>query len=381
MASRKIAVLVGPGHGFNMGVLRGISQYAAATGPWEFLSQSPGLSFLAVREWTVDGVIVPLRSEEHAQIFRNRGVPTVNCSGALRDPGVPTVRPDDREAGRLGAQHLMERGFRNLAYCGFQEYDFSEIRRQGFEEAVQRAGLEPIVFRADPAIRNEWTWDRQQMDIARWLKTLPLPAGVMASMDERSWHVADACNRAGLRVPQDVAIVGVDNDQVRCEFTNPPLSSVAVSAERIGYESAAMLGRLMSGTAPPPGPVLVKPEGVVVRASSDTLVAGDEAVVRAFRFVHDHASDPGAFEEAVREAGAERRDLSERFRRCLGRTLEEELLRARVGRAERLLVETDLDLAQVAQASGFITLARLRDALRRRTGFGPSEYRDRHRLR
>ena len=173
MSLRKIAVMIGPGHGFNMGVLRGIARYASAHGPWEFLAQFPGLSILAVRDWKVDGVIVPLRSEEHAQVFRNRNVPVVNCSGALKDPGVPTVRPDDREAGRLGAEHLLERGFKHLAYCGFPEYDFSEVRRQGFEATVRKAGLEPIVYQADPAIRTEWTWDRQELDLAQWLKGCP----------------------------------------------------------------------------------------------------------------------------------------------------------------------------------------------------------------
>jgi LacI family transcriptional regulator len=381
MAVRKIAVMIGPGSGHNSGVMRGIIHYAVAHGPWEFYVQFPGLSIIAVRDWQVDGIIVPLRSEEHAQVFRNRGVPTVNCSGGLRDPGVPTVRPDDREAGRLGGEHLLDRGFRHFAFCGFPEFDFSEVRREGFEAAVRAAGYESATYVADPTIRTEWTWDSQENDIARWLRTLPRPVGIMASMDERAWHVAEACRRAGLRVPEDVAIVGVDNDELRCEFSNPPLSSVAVPAERIGYESAAMLDRLMDGQPTPAEPVRVRPQGVVVRRSSDVLAVDDVQVGSAFAFIRGHIGEPYKPGDVIREVGADRRDLQRRFRERLGRTLEEEILRARIQRAERILSETDLELVQVAGASGFRTTARLREALRRETGLGPTEYREKYRMR
>jgi LacI family transcriptional regulator len=381
MGPRKIAVMIGPGHGFNMGVLRGIARYAMANGPWEYYSEFPGWSVLAIRNLKVDGIIVPIRSEEQAQFIRDRGIPMVNCSAALKNPGVPTVRPDDRLAGRMAAEHLLERGFRNFAYCGFPEFDFSEVRRQGFQERLREAGIEATVFLPDTAIRAEWTWDRQENDIAQWLKTLPTPVGVMASMDERAWHVADACRRVGLRVPEDVAIVGVDNDEMRCEFTNPPLSSVAISAERIGYESAALLDRLMNGVPAPTEPVLVRPQGVVVRRSSDTLVIDDEAVIRAHQFIREYAANPFAAREVAREVGVERRDLDARFRRRLGRTLEEDILKARVGRATRMLSETDMELVDVAQAAGFRTVARLRDALRRETGLGPTEFHDKLRMK
>jgi LacI family transcriptional regulator len=193
--------------------------------------------------------------------------------------------------------------------------------------------------------------------------------------------VAEACRRVGLRVPEDVAIVGVDNDELRCEFTNPPLSSVAIPTERIGYEAAALLDRLMDGGQPPAAPVLVQPQGVVVRRSTDMLAVDDDQVARAFRFIRQHSGEPFAVRDILREVGAERRDLDARFRKALNRSLEEEILRSRLQQAERILSETDLELTQVARASGFGTLARLREALRRQTGLGPTEYRGKFRLR
>jgi LacI family transcriptional regulator len=381
MGLRKVAVMIGPGPGWNSGVLRGISHYAVAHGPWEFNVESPGLSLDTVREWKVDGIIVPLRNEEHAKVFRDRGVPTVNCSGALRDPGVPTVRPDDVAVGRLGASHLLERGLKHFGYAGFPFIDFSEQRRRGFEEAIRKAGFNPRVYEADPAVKADWTWDVQENDLARWLKGLPHPVGIMASMDERAWHVAEACRRVGLKVPEEVAILGVDNDELRCEFTTPPLSSVAIPTERVGFEAAALLDRLMDGADPPTHPVLVQPQGVVLRRSTDVVAVEDAEVARAFRFIRENVGRPYSAADVAHEVGAPRRRLDDQFRQALGRTLEEEIVRARLHRVQRILADTDMELAAVVEATGFRTVARLREALRQETGLGPTEYRQKFRLR
>jgi LacI family transcriptional regulator len=378
---RRIAVMMGAGSGYANGVMRGIAHYAIAYGPWEFYVQVPGLSIVAMREWQMDGVIVPLRNEEYARVFRDRGIPVVNCSGMLKNPGVPTVRVNDAAAGRIAAQHLLERGFTRFGFAGFPGFDFSDVRREGFEEVVRKAGHESFGYEADPSLRTEWTWDRQEEDLARWLATLPKPIGIMGCNDERAWHVAEACRRIGIKVPEEVAIIGVDNDELRCEFSSPPLSSVAVPTERFGYESAALLDRLMNGKPAPAEPILIQPQGVVVRKSSDILAVDDEELTRAFRCIRDHNGRPFDGRTIAREVGAKAEDLDRRFRERLGRTLDEEIRRARVERARRMLAETDLGLLHVAKAAGFGTPDRLRTALRRETGLAPAAYREKFRLR
>jgi LacI family transcriptional regulator len=381
MSRRRIAVMLDTGSGWSNGILRGIVHYALAHGPWEFYAQFPGLSILAVRDWNVDGVIMPLRTEEYVRLFRERHIPLVNCSGMLAGAVVPTVRVDDPAAGRLGAEHLVERGFRHFAFCGFAELNFSDVRGEGFTEVVRRAGFDVNAYAPEPALKKEWTWDRQELDIARWLATLPRPVGLMACSDERAWHVTEACRRIGLRVPEDVAVVGVDNDELRCEFSTPPISSVAVPTERIGYESAALLDRLMRGEPLPDGPVLIRPQGVVVRRSTDVVAVDDPDVVKAFHYIRDHASEPFDVNDLVKEVATPLEVLEERFCAHMGHTIEAEIQRARVRRAERILSDTDLGIPEAAQASGFRNPSHFSSAFRRVTGLTPNAYRQKYRMR
>ena len=381
MPTRRIAVMVGAGSGWGNGILRGIVHYAVAHGPWEFCVEFPGLSVVAVRDWQVDGIIVPVRGEEYARLFRERPVPVVNVCGIVGEPGLPTVRVDDMAAGRLGAEHLLERGFRHYAFCGFADFNFSDRRREGFGETVRKAGHDVSVYVHDPPLKTEWSWDRQEMDLARWVASLAGPVGIMASNDERAWHLTEACRRVGVRVPEEAAIIGVDNDELRCEFSSPPTSSVAVPAERIGFEAAAMLDRLIQGGPAPREPVLIRPQGVVARRSTDVVAVDDPEVVRAFHFIRDHAGEPFEVDDLVKEVGTPRQELEERFRTNLGHTVEAEIHRARVRRAERILSDTDLAIPAAAAASGFRSPAHFSSAFRRLTGLSPSEYRQRFRLR
>lgn len=381
MAMRKIAVMVAQGSGHTSGVMRGIAQYAVAHGPWEFTVQFPGLSLMAIREWKVDGVIVPVRSGEYSHVLRGRAFKVVNCSGMLKDAGVPTVRVNDAAVGRLAAEHLLERGFRQFGFVGFEPYDFSAARRESFAEAVRGAGGEFHPYEPDPALATEWTWERQEADLARWLGRLPKPAGVFAANDDRAWHVAEACRRIGLRSPEEVAILGVDNDDLRCEFSCPPLSSVAVPAERIGYEAAALLDRLMKGEPEPAGPVFIEPQGVAMRRSTDTLAVSDDDVRQAFRYIREHAGEPLKAVGVAEAVGVSVPTLARKFRDLLGRTLKEELQRTHLRRAERILAETDLALPKVAHAAGFKAPSRFHTLLRRETGLTPRAYREKFRMR
>lgn len=380
MAHRRVAVMVGAGSGHTNGILHGIIRYAVAHGPWDFAVQFPGLSIVAVRDWDVDGIIVPLGKEEYARVFRGRDVPVVNCSGVLAVPGVPTVRVADREVGRTAAQHLLDRGFARFGFVGFPEFDFSRLRRAGFEEVLRASGLECAEYVPDPALKNAWTWDAQELDLARWAASLERPVAVLACNDERAWHLAEACRRAGLRVPEEVAILGVDNDELRCEFTTPPLSSVAVPAARIGFEAAALLDRLMDGDVSPDATVFVHPQGVVARQSTNTLPAADDDVAAAFKFIADNAGDAIRPDDVAARVGSSVEALDGRFRAQLGRSLADEIRRARAQRAERILSETDLAMADVARASGFRTTRRFARAFRSETGLSPTDYRRRFRL-
>jgi LacI family transcriptional regulator len=213
-------------------------------------------------------------------------------------------------------------------------------------------------------------------EIGRWLLSLPRPVGVMACYDIRARHVLDACRRVGLAVPDQVAVIGVDNDEFLCNLAEPPLSSVAPDTRRTGYEAAALLDRLMSGRERPRGQaIFVEPLGVVARRSTDVLAVGDPDVSAAVRFIREHACQGIAVKDLLARVPLSRRVLEGRFRKLLGRTPHEEIARIRFERVRQLLRETRLPLEEVARRSGFRNAEYLSTAYRREFGTAPSVYR------
>ncbi len=215
--------------------------------------------------------------------------------------------------------------------------------------------------------------------LAGWLRSLPRPVGLMACNDDRGRQVLQACAAAGLRVPEEVAVVGVDDDALLCELSDPPLSSVALDLEGAGYRAAELLEGLMAGRVRGRRVVTVDPVRVVSRRSSDVLVMDDSVVARALRFIRDHANRPMGIDAVVERAGVSRRTLERRFAAAVGRSLFEEMDARRMDRARRLLMETDLPVTRVAETAGFSRLKPMLRAFRRAEGTTPAGYRQRAR--
>ncbi len=278
----------------------------------------------------------------------------------------------------MAAEHLLERDFRHYAYVGAAGRVWSGRRQEGFCERVREAGFEPRVYRL-PRSRRAAAWEREQPVLSGWLAALPRPVGVMASNDDRGREVLEACREAGLRVPEEVAVVGVDDDELLCELADPPLSSVALNAEAGGYRAAALLDGMMRGQSREPRRLLVEPVHVVGRRSTDIVALGDAEVAAALHFIQDHATESIGVSDIVEAVVISRRALELRFRRAIGRTLHAEIRRVRLERAGRLLVETDLPITRVAKASGFGRASYLAQAFRQAFGATPARYRRRMR--
>jgi LacI family transcriptional regulator len=218
-------------------------------------------------------------------------------------------------------------------------------------------------------------WEEMQTELQAWLRGLPRPVGLMACNDVRARHVLEACRSLGLRVPHDVAVIGVDNDEMVCELTDPPLSSVDQSARRIGYEAAALLDRLMQRKPPTANRVVVPPIGVVARASTDTLATNDAEVVRTLQALKAAPGRRPRIADLATAAGISRSSLEQRFRAAVGRTIHEEHVRLRVAATRKLIVETTLPLKAVAVRTGFPSLQYMTTFVRRHTGLTPARLR------
>lgn len=325
--------------------------------------------------WRGDGVICRSTTSEWARIFRRRRIPVVDLNDLHLDLGLPRVSSDMRAIGRLGACHLKERGFRHLAFCGFSGEAWSEQRRAGFAEAAQERVAPGSVYESPWAGLRENPWEHERNEIVRWLESLPRPVGIMACNDVRGQHVLDACGHLGAAVPDEVAVVGVDNAETFCELCNPPLSSVVPNAEGIGFEAAALLDRLMAGSAAPAESLLMEPLGVVTRQSSDVFAVEDPLVARAVRFIREHACQGIKVSDLPGEVHCSRSVLERRFREHLGHSPQEELRAIQLRRVKELLTETDWTLPRIAAAAGIEHPEYLSVIFKRETGQTPGQFR------
>ncbi|MBI5384838.1 MAG: DNA-binding transcriptional regulator [Verrucomicrobia bacterium] len=374
----RIALAFPLGLAFIERLQQGILDYAQQRGGWtltrvpEMLSPSIGW----LRHWPGDGAIVLVTTRADARIARALRIPAVNLAGHLADASVPTVMVDHLATGKLAAQHFLERRFQRFGFYGTRGKWYSEQRREGFAAVVQQAGGQCSDLETLDITGHRFRWTNQQEELERWLRTLQPPVGILASTDLRAGMVLDACARLGLRVPEDVAVMGVDNDPVACEFCHPALTSVSRNDREVGYQAAALLDRLMRGGRPPEQPVLIAPDGVVRRRSTETLAIEDPHVAAAVRHIRDNLHEQFGVERIAGRTPLSRRRLEHRFKKTLGSTPYALINELRVERARQLLAQPEKrSLTQVAAECGFTELRRLRLVFLRLTGLTPAKYR------
>jgi LacI family transcriptional regulator len=375
---KRIALLMGHDIGYCRGVMNGIHAYALDRTDWVFHDAPPAMETLGpLREWQPHGIIAHLFDAAFVRCVLPLKKPLVNVTSTFLDLPVPMVDMDNRLAGRLAAEHFLERGFRNFGFFGSAWTGFSKQREEGFREALNAAGLQLTSCYAEflprPSADSSWKMlDRVARD---WLLAICKPAAILASNDYPARRLADMCCRLKLRVPEDVALLGIDNDELECRLANPPLSSVVNPAEKIGFEAASMLDKLMSGKQLPQTAFFIPPTHIITRQSTDVVAIADPDVSAAVAFISAHATESIGVSDVVESVAIARRGLERRFRKLLGRSIHQEIQRVCIDRAKYLLAETALPIAVVASRSGFSTPQRLATVFRQVTGEPPVVYR------
>jgi LacI family transcriptional regulator len=360
------------------GVLRGVKEFAELHPEWLLMPVPPEpREIRAVARLKLSGVIAHVYTSELHRAVRAVRRPWVNVASVLPQPPLPRVGIDDREVGRLAALHLQERGLKHFAFLGPGGHAYSIVREQGFREVLSAAGHRVVSFHETRGIRFDpvgrfWALDS---GLGRWIESLPRPLGAFVPNDIWGLHLTEVCRQIGLRVPEDVAILGVDNDDLLCGLARPPLSSIAIPSERVGYEAATMLARLIAGRAAPRRPVLLPPLRVVARRSSDVLAIGDTEVIAAARFIRENGHLPLRVSDVLAAVPVSRRSLERRFRQLLGRTPLAEIRRVHIELAKDLLAGTDLAMHAVARRAGFTDAKQFSIVFRQLTGTTPRAFR------
>jgi len=374
----RVALLIETALIYGREILLGIADYARIHHPWSIYVEQRDLIaeppvWLFQQKW--DGMISRSTTPQLVESIHKAGIPFVDLNDREDHFGIPRIRSDDVLIGRMAAEHLIERGFQNLAFCGFQGESWSHRRFQGFEETVNQRGLTGQVYDSPWLGGKPLRWGVEQERLVKWLSSLPRPLGIVACNDARGQHVLESCRQLNLKIPDEVAVIGVDNDEVMCRLSDPPLSSIAPNARGIGGLAAELLDQMMARTGVPEMETLVPPIGVVPRLSTDTLAIDDPLISEAVRFIREYACDGIRVEDILRQIPISRSQLEQKFRKEIGRTPHAEIRKVQLQRVMQLLGETELPLKQIAHQTGFPHLEYLNYFFKRNVGQTPGEYR------
>ncbi|TWT29223.1 Xylose operon regulatory protein [Posidoniimonas corsicana] len=360
--------------------IEGVTRYASEKGLcWSFTvaPESLALSVLDLVEWPGDGVLAAINTPVEAACAAEMSIPVVNISSTLAESPVPRAMVDNLAIGKLAAEHLLSRGFTNFAFYGLSDVEYSRQRWIGFSERLAQNDATCERHLSTPTFGFRGTvWLEQHQQISTWLQQLPTPCGVFAVSDYRARHVLDACRQYGLSTPDQIAVLGVDNEQVICEHVHPTLSSVSRNDQLEGYRAAEMLDRLLRGEELSDRDAFVPPLEVVERDSTATFAVTDERLRRALSYLHDYIADPITVDELARQSEVSRRWLEYAFRDVLGETPYQYLRRQRLLLAKHLLKEDPKQsISRIAQRAGFSSVKQMRVAFQREFGVTPGHFR------
>lgn len=376
-ATRQVALIIRQEPAVVTGMLRGVRAYFANDPRWVFFIRS--LCDAAAFRWlkkNCQGVMVYYPDLSLHRKLRASGLPCVSLYDAPWPPMVPTVIPDDAAIGRVAADYFLQRGFRHFGLVN-SAWHPAAGRGKGFVQTVSQAGLRVHTYTP----RRTREPGELLTAMRRWLAPLPRPIAVLAANDSLGIQVLDACRSLNIEVPYDLAVIGVGDYAELCNMCMPPLASIAVSFEKVGYEAASLLHRLIDGQPAPRAPLLIAPQGVVARQSSETWAVDDPIVSRAAHYIVEHACDPIGVRQVAEHVGCPYPRLLARFQETLGRNLHDEIRRVQLDRAKRLLVETTMPVRDVAIASGWRDGKQIGRVFRQHVGVTPMTYRKQARLR
>jgi LacI family transcriptional regulator len=378
----KIALLLDFTEEYHKNLLRGIIRYSREHGPWIFLRlplyyrDSVGVDGLIkyVKEWGAKGLIGQLYSKTEIEKFRKAGISVVAQDFEERFKEVPNISGAYNETGRMGAEYFLKRGFKNFAFYGFKNFVWSRERAEGFEEKINEAGY-VVHYYEHRKSRHTDLWYYRPSALSRWLKSLPKPIALMASDDNQALHITEASKHAQVRVPEDIAVMGVDNDENICYLSDPPLSSIHLDIERGGYEAAAVMHKLLTEKKKKFSNIIIKPTAIETRASTNIYSTNDTHIDNALKFIHLNIDRNIKVTHLLDEIPLSRRSLEKRFIMITGLPIYKYIFNSRMDLFAKLLLETDKSIIEIAHQLGLDNTKNITKQFKTLKGITPLEYR------
>lgn len=376
--NKTIGILVDTSSSWGRRVIEGAAYYSRQHSHWRLFFEARGMEekLRVPADWSGDGIIARVSSKEMAQELKELHIPTVNVSGVhVEEADFPKITTDMKAGATLALEHFMHRGFRSFAYFSLKGLSYIAPQRDAFVAAAAAKGLSCSVYELQRQFGAEPDWSTNHATILQWLGKLTLPVAILVWNASCARAVIFAAQSGGMMVPEEVAVLSGADDDLLCEYVQPPVSGIVVDARKIGYEAAATLHQLIQGRSRRKKELRIPPLGIEARQSTDTLAIRDTALVKALSFIRQNASSPIQVNDVAEVSGLSRRVLERRFAETLGRSPAAEIRRCHIDRAKKLLQETRQPIPEVAEAAGFCSPEHFSTYFKTTVGKTPLQFR------
>lgn len=378
----KILLLVNFSEEYGRGLLNGIAKYSRLFGPLNFCriplingSKKELKHTIAwAKSWGVNGIIAQIENERTFEKLLQLEIPLIAQDTNERFLGIPNITGLYKETGQMAGDYFIAKGFKNFAFYGFDNMVWSRERCEGYCERVNEFGFNVHVYQHQKE-ETPPLWSYKESSLSDWLKALPKPIAIMTCDDNQGQHVTEACKAVGINVPEQVSVLGVDNDLSICNLSDPPLSSISLNTEKAGFETAQLLSKMIANKDFKFTDIYVEPLQIITRRSTDFLAVDDKEVSKALHFIYYNFKELISVDDVVNATALSRRVLEKRFQSVLKRSILDEINTLRIKQVKQLLIETDLSVTEISDFCGYTDIKNLSRYFRRHEGVSPLEYR------
>lgn len=374
----QVALLVETALGSGRQILKGISQFVHEKNDWDVFHYTGSLGAMVpevLGNWEGDGMIARISNKDVLDVIRSKGIPVVDILGNQTDSEFPKVVCNNEAITRMVLDHYEIRGFRSYGFFGIEGEVWSIERESAYVQCSKKMDGCFSILRMSHRMKQNSSWKEYLVRISQWLDSLPKPVGIFICSDQFAPDIIAACSILGVKIPEDVALIGVDNDLAFCEVVRPSLSSVRANHVQVGYAAAKLLSSMMSGETELPSLIRIEPFAIEVRQSTDVFALQEEGLKKAIIAIKARACGGVSVDEIAELAGYSRSVLQRKFKEVLGRTVHDMIVDVRVNRAKELLTMTNLSIIEVALRAGFNHQEYLGTVFKRFTGVSPARYR------